>query len=293
MEAEQEINQTREQDDLEEVEDEFYESNSSHDSEEMISWISWFCSLTGNEYFCEVAEEFIEDDFNLTGLNSTVPCYRESLELILDIEPEEDHSEKTDSIIESSAERLYGLIHQRFILTRQGMNLMIEKYERADFGYCPRYYCNGMPVLPIGRSDNLGVETVKLYCPSCTDIYSPASSRYHHIDGAFFGTTFAHMFLLLMYPDAYQRCTTVTYKPKIFGFKVNEKSKSGMRMSWLRARPPQEDKDGEDEENQGNMDHESNAMPGIELPSEVTAANETQTNGVEGDINEDKSMTQA
>lgn len=28
---------------------------------------TWFCSLPGHEYFCEVAEEFIEDDFNLTG----------------------------------------------------------------------------------------------------------------------------------------------------------------------------------------------------------------------------------
>ncbi|KMU87291.1 casein kinase II beta subunit CKB1 [Coccidioides immitis H538.4] len=37
------------------------------------SWITAFCSLMGHEYFAEVSEEFIEDDFNLTGLQSQVP----------------------------------------------------------------------------------------------------------------------------------------------------------------------------------------------------------------------------
>ncbi|KAK9763902.1 casein kinase 2 regulatory subunit [Basidiobolus ranarum] len=224
----------------EEVEEEFSESSSTHDSEEMLSWISWYCSLVGNDFFCEIAEEFIEDDFNLTGIKPLVPLYSEAMEMILDIEPESEESDKGEGIVESSAERLYGLIHQRFILTRQGMNQMVEKYERADFGLCPRYYCNGMPVLPVGRSDNLGMETVKLYCPSCADIYAPADPKYHHIDGAFFGTTFAHLFLQLMYPDVYQRYTTTTYQPKIFGFKINEKSKSGLHVSWLRSHPNQQ-----------------------------------------------------
>ena len=110
-----------------------------------LTWISWFCSLPGHEYFCEVTEEFIEDDFNLTGLNTMVPFWKEAMEMVLDVEPgvdsfsilnnqchtyspteDEDTSKIPDvSIVESSAEMLYGLVHQRYILTRVGLQAMV------------------------------------------------------------------------------------------------------------------------------------------------------------------------
>lgn len=40
--------------------------------DEVAAWIGWFCSLKGNEFFCEVDEEFVQDDFNLSGLSSQV-----------------------------------------------------------------------------------------------------------------------------------------------------------------------------------------------------------------------------
>lgn len=115
--------------------------------------------------------------------------------MILDVEPPEEDSLKIPdvSIVESSAELLYGLIHQRYILTRHGLQQMVDKYEAGHFGYCPRVFCHSHPVLPCGRSDLPGLDTVKLFCPNCVDNYSPPSSRFHGVDGAFFGTTFPHL----------------------------------------------------------------------------------------------------
>ncbi len=74
-------------------------------------------------------------------------------------------------------------MHQRFILTKVGLQQMVEKYELSQFGACPRFYCHTTPVLPCGRSDTPGVDTVKLFCPNCGDIYGPPSSKYANVDG--------------------------------------------------------------------------------------------------------------
>ena len=346
----------------------------------------------GHEYFAEVSEDFIEDDFNLTGLQSQVPMYKDALEMILDVEPsetnssaalseeeEEEEEEEDDgilgdeldeppqdpnrtsgqqpsttarrstggadpassaaarrhirtssdaSVIEASAELLYGLIHARYITSRPGIQQMLEKYESSHFGHCPRVYCTGARVLPVGRTDIPGQETVKLFCPSCLDVYTPPNSRFQAVDGAFFGTTFGCLFFMT-FPDldispqarsgrgamgsigaaedaessvlsptetnttsamTVSRSSSLTlpnppgvvsqvqankderaaaaaaalaalppqpvaingmassnlapglgrgklYEPKIYGFKVSERAKSGPRMKWLRSKP--------------------------------------------------------
>uniref|UniRef100_A0A7N0V2T7 Casein kinase II subunit beta n=1 Tax=Kalanchoe fedtschenkoi TaxID=63787 RepID=A0A7N0V2T7_KALFE len=187
-----------------------------------ISWISWFCNLRGNEFFCEVDEDYIQDEFNLCGLTSQVPYYDYALDMILDIDSSNSDmfTEEQNELVESAAEMLYGLIHARYILTSKGLDAMLEKYKNYDYGRCPRVYCAGQPCLPVGQIDIPRSSTVKIYCPKCEDVYYPRS-KYQDIDGAYFGTTFPHLFLMT-YAHLKPQKLSQSYIPRIFGFKVHK-----------------------------------------------------------------------
>ena len=167
----------------------------------------------------EVPEDFIEDEFNLTGLSALVPFYNEALEMILDIEPEEltdeeddkdrndkeeneDEEEEVDdgfwketprqprqsgyvdpNVVEPYAAMLYGLIHSRYLVTRNGLRVMAERYSSEQFGVCPRVYCYKCPVIPCGRYDEAARESIRLYCPSCMDLYCPTNPAFQNVDG--------------------------------------------------------------------------------------------------------------
>ncbi len=77
------LNQDTRQSDLQQDSEHSSEMTASEDE---ASWISWFVNMRGNDFFCEVEESFIQDDFNLTGLSSQVPYYDYALDMILDVD---------------------------------------------------------------------------------------------------------------------------------------------------------------------------------------------------------------
>ena len=78
----------------------------------------------GNEYFCDIDEDYLTDRFNLTGLNQDVQYYQYALELITDV-LDVDCDDEMREQIEKSARHLYGLIHARFIITTRGLSKMV------------------------------------------------------------------------------------------------------------------------------------------------------------------------
>jgi len=77
-----------ESDSEEEEEDDDSDDDDDDDEgqEEDTTWMSWFCSLKGNDFFCRVSDDFVCDTFNLTGLAAEVPLYDRALDTILNRE---------------------------------------------------------------------------------------------------------------------------------------------------------------------------------------------------------------
>ena len=93
-------------------------------SDDTANWGTQFISSRGNEYFCEIDEEYLTDRFNLTGLNTEVPYYQYALDLVTDVfdlDADDDLREQ----IEKSARHLYGLVHARYIVTTRGLAKMV------------------------------------------------------------------------------------------------------------------------------------------------------------------------
>lgn len=186
--------------------------------------------------FCEVERSYIEDGFNLYGLRTCVSNFSDCLDLILDrIGPDDSD----DSHLTQNACTLYGLIHARYIITAHGLDAMYNKYATKEFGTCPLVQCAGQPVLPVGIKDEVGAHTVKIFCPKCQCVYHPPPVRSrsnHHgnigsggstgVDGASFGTTFPHLFLMTfsnLMPDPLP--VDSAYIPRVFGFRVHQSAR--------------------------------------------------------------------
>lgn len=84
----------------------------------------------------------------------------------------------------------------------------------------------------MGLKDEMGADTVKIFCPKCQCVYHPPPVRSrssHHggtgaagVDGAAFGTTFPHLFLMTfsnLVPDRLP--SDSAYVPRVFGFRVH------------------------------------------------------------------------
>jgi len=204
-------------------------------------WIQWYAALEGNQFLLQIEQEYIRDAFNLVGLvkqlnillamNShttgqpyrkmTKERFKKCLNMILSpISPNhEDLADDGFLELNHEAGELYGLIHSRYVFSVRGMARIYAKFLAAGYGYCPRTLCDKQKVLPVGISDIPKTARFKVFCPRCEEVYVP-KCRANNVDGAWFGTSFPHVFLknypnvVILPPKVY------LYEPQIAGFKI-------------------------------------------------------------------------
>lgn len=248
----------------------FYSSDVDSDTSEepplMWNFADYFANLPGNDWCVRVPHSFIEDEFNLFELPNVFRC---SLTLTDETVEKDDFDEygfddlidfitveeltgkmRSDTKVLTSCVEdpipkisdemlqdsilLYKLIHQRFIITKAGLQAMWEKFDQQTFGTCPRYYCHEQPLLPVGLSALPGKETARVYCLNCQDLYVPSTLKHSKMDGMPFGPSFAHFFVrTVLYSNETKALENrkgshdwQIHIPKIYGFRIFKENKS-------------------------------------------------------------------
>ncbi|RHX99073.1 hypothetical protein DYB37_001576, partial [Aphanomyces astaci] len=177
--------------------------------EEEEKWSQWFCGLPGNEYFCEINLAYIEDSFNLYGLRAMVSNYQDALNIILD---------------------LTGVCN--YVMLSHGLDAMLKKFRDGDFGFCPRALCDGQPVVPAGMYDEPKKAEMKYVAHLVEDLPIPHGCV---VDGAYFGSTFPHLFFLT-YSNLEPPPSTHLYVPRVFGYKIHRKGPNRHRLATTAAK---------------------------------------------------------
>lgn len=154
-------------------------------------WRSLYRDMSPTAWMIEVDDYFLQSTVSYYGLSSLVPHYGSAASVIKG--RVRDITRFPGGNPEVPCRKLYGLLHQRFITSDDGIRRLHEKYRHGIYGKCPRVACTNHHLLPMGLTIEPGVDTVKLWCPKCHDVYDCDSD----IDGAYFGPDIPIMFMKL------------------------------------------------------------------------------------------------
>lgn len=202
-------------------------------------WVKNHCRSFGNELYVEVPTSFINDPvtrhavyaaYNSTRTASYFPYVDDAIRLMTDLPLEsatclldDDNDPKgvARQSIEHAARDLYDLFHAKYVVSNDGLRAIMLRFRKGSFGQCPRVFCQGSNLLPVGLHNKLAKSTVKCFCSKCRDVYHPGVLKHRRIDGAAFGTTLPHL-LLQRYPQLSAVKPSRAFVPGIYGFKIHE-----------------------------------------------------------------------
>merc|ERR1712065_52429 len=157
----------------------FFAHMSEFESDEELepTWIAWFCGLLGNEFFVQVDEDYIQDDFNLTGLSSMVPYYEYAMDMILDCDsPSQAFSEEQQEMIETAAEMLYGLITRGTFSPTEALLPWQTSSHTTSLGPARASTAEARPSSPSESPTSPGQTPSRSFAPAAKTSTSPAHS---------------------------------------------------------------------------------------------------------------------
>ena len=210
--------------------------------------LEWITEREGHEFLVAVDRQFIKDKFNLIGLhkkfceelnvkeeNLTEKQFGQYLKHLYKSEAPTQESladEKYLQFVQDIVD-VYGMIHNRYIRTPEGLSKMFQKYLEGAFGNCPRALCDNQKCIPVGLSEKLRNSRVKIFCPKCDEVYmvqkakqpgsgtlGAAVSTATNLDGSYFGCSFPQIFLTTFDNMIEQPPKVYLYEPKICGFNI-------------------------------------------------------------------------
>lgn len=192
-------------------------------SKEKKGWVDWFLAQPGHQFFVRIDDSFLQNMYNYYGIKQKVDHFQEAYQLLNNNSISKCNAKSENSInvfiVEQQTMVLYGLLHARFLLTNEGMEKIFEKFKQSTFPCCTRILCQKQQCLPYGISDELCTESVKLFCPCCSDVYIIKDPQYSTIDGAYFGNSWVPIFLQ-KYKKNLELPQAEAFVPHLFGFTV-------------------------------------------------------------------------
>jgi len=86
--------------------------------------------LKDNRCLCEIERPYLKDTFAQYGLSNQINNYKVVRSILLDeYDSNDDDSGESYEVLERMAYSLYGLLHARFILTKNGLMRMRKMFE--------------------------------------------------------------------------------------------------------------------------------------------------------------------
>ncbi|EJW02988.1 hypothetical protein EDEG_02632 [Edhazardia aedis USNM 41457] len=178
------------------------------------SWIDAVLAEKSNSFLLEIPRSFLREGFNMTNLHDKFADSKGTLNKILSYSTFYENQEQTDAM------RMYIMLHQRYLLTPDGLKQINNEIRKKRYGVCKREQCNKNPLIPTGHSDNYSTKRVKLFCYKCYSFYrAPKDCK---ISSTAFGANFCELYRLCFHlKPRYDKICNFKYKPTLFGMEVD------------------------------------------------------------------------